>query len=288
MTAPRQPELDAEQEVDFRRYGALLVARWWLVLAGLVLGALVGYVLSLGGGSVWRAETLLTLGQPYTPSFGAPVSSFGTNPAAVTEIVRSESAIKHAARAAHMRVGALRGHVSTTQVGTTTGAGARGVPLLALDVQGAQPVKVEAAANDLAQTIVQRTTAPYVGEKIATLKVSLASLQARINTETQAVNALLAQANNKSLSPLDRLTLITQLNGAEQLLGQLRDAQTTAQQQLAFAQNVESAKVVSPAAAVKTTARSRRTSTAIGALIGLILGALAALFWEPLVARRAS
>ena len=35
----------------------------------------------------------------------------------------------------------------------------------------------------------------------------------------------------------------------------------------------------------KTTARSRRNTVIIGALIGLILGALAALLWEPVAAR---
>ena len=288
MTAPVQTELDAEQEVDFRRYGGLLAARWWLVAAGLVAGVVVGYLLALGGGSVWKAEALISLGQPYTPSFGAPVTSYGTNPRAVSEIVRSESALKDAARAAGMHVGGLRGHVSTGQVGTAAATGgARAVPLISLTVQGAKPAKVEKAANRLAHTIVARTTAPYVGQKIVTLNATLDSLQERINTQTQTVTLLQQESNNKSLAALDRLALISQLNGAEQLLGTLKDEQATAQQQLAFSQNVESATIVEQAAAVKSTARSRRTSILVGGLIGLILGALAAILWEPLTARAA-
>lgn len=283
MTAP---ELDAEQEVDFRRYGALLAARWWLVVAGVVAGVLIGYVLALGGGSVWKAEALISLGQPYTPGFGSPVTSYGTNPRAVSEIVRSESALKQAAHAAGLHAGVLRGNVSTGQVGTATGTGsARAVSLISLTVQGQKPVKVEKAANRLAEIVVERTTAPYVGQKIATLNAKLASLQQRIDTQTQTVTLLQQQANNQSLAPLDRLALISQLNGAEQLLGTLMDEQANSQQQLAFSKNVESATIVEQAAAVKSTARSRRTSMLVGGLIGLILGALAAIVWEPLTAR---
>ncbi|MGZ4353255.1 MAG: hypothetical protein ACXVZL_11045 [Gaiellaceae bacterium] len=286
MSAPIQPELDAEQEVDFRRYRGLLAARWWLIAAGLVAGAIIGFVLALGGGSVWKAEALISLGQPYTPGFGSPVTSYGTNPRAVSEIVRSDSALKDAAHAAGMHVGALRGHVSTGQVGTATGTGgARAVGLISLTVQGAKPAKVERAASRLAHTVVERTTAPYVGQKIATLNAKLASLQKRIDTQTQTVTLLQQQSNNKSLSPLDRLALISQLNGAEQLLGTLMDEQANSQQQLAFSRNVESATIVEQASAVKSTARSRRTSILVGGLIGLILGALAAILWEPLTSR---
>ena len=280
------PDLDAEQEVDFRRYGSLLAARWWLPVGGLVLGILAGAVLALGGGTVWKASALISLGQPFSPNGGAPVTSFATNPRAVAEIIRSESAIKRAARAAGMHVGGLRGHVSTAQVGTATGAGAaRSSPLISLTVQGAKPAKVEAAANALASIVVAKTTAPYVGVKIKTLESDLASLGRRVESETATVNALQEQADNKALAPLDRLAIVTQLNGAAQLLGQLQQLQTGAQQQLALAKNVESATIVSPATASKSSARSRRTSMVVGGLIGLILGAIPAFAWEPVSAR---
>lgn len=289
MSAAREPELDAEQEVDFRRYGARLAAHWWLVVAGLVAGVIVGYLLSLGGGSVWKAQALISLGQPFSPTGSTPVNYYTSNPRNINEIARSESALKAAAHAAGMRLGALRGHVSTGQVGTgsTSGTG-RAIPLVSLTVQGARPAKVETAANTLAQIVVQRTTAPYVGVKITTLESQLKSLQERINVQTQTVTLLQQQANNRGLTAIDRLSLVTQLNGAVQFLGTLKDEQTTSQQQLALAQHVESATVVSQASAVKTTARSRRTSMAIGGLIGLILGGIAALVWQPLAARRAS
>ena len=57
-------------------------------------------------------------------------------------------------------------------------------------------------------------------------------------------------------------------------------------QLLSLAENVESSRIVEPAAASKTTARSSRSSLLVGALIGLLLGAIAALVVDPIAARR--
>src|SRR5206468_12288880 len=58
------------------------------------------------------------------------------------------------------------------------------------------------------------------------------------------------------------------------------------QQQLALAQSVEFAQIVGPQSkAVKTTARSRRNSVVVGALIGLLLGAIAAIVADPRLPR---
>ena len=66
----------------------------------------------------------------------------------------------------------------------------------------------------------------------------------------------------------------------------LQDDLFEAGQLLNLAENVESSRVVEPAAASKTTARSSRTSLLVGALIGLLLGAIAALVVDPIAARR--
>ena len=52
-------------------------------------------------------------------------------------------------------------------------------------------------------------------------------------------------------------------------------------QALSLAENVEQPSVVQEAASRKTTARSVGRSLVVGGLIGLILGLLAAILWEP-------
>jgi hypothetical protein len=276
-----EPELDLGQEIDLRRWRTALVERWWLPAAGLALGLILGLLASLGGAQFYRAEALLSLGQPFSPNGGAPVQAFLTNPRAVSEIIRSESALKEAARGAGLRVGQLRGRVSSKPVAVgTAGAAARTVPLISISVTGSKSAKVENAANALARIVVERTTASYVGTKLTAFTSSLSSIQDQLNSITPRINALQQQVLAPGLAPLDKLVLLSALDNAQQRRGQLLDLQLTTQLQLALAQNVESAKVIEPASAVKTTARSRRNSALVGVLIGLIVGVVAAIAWD--------
>jgi uncharacterized protein involved in exopolysaccharide biosynthesis len=285
MTAPRQPDPDAEREVDLGRWRRALVALWWIPVGGLVLGAILGALYSFGGSSTYKASSLISLGQPVSPG-GVVIASFGTNPRAVAQITSSASAQADAETAAGLRPGALRGHVSIAQVGTATGAGAaRATPLISLTVTGSQPKKTELAANALSRRVIALTTAPYVGTKIRTygqvLKTTNSQL-ASINTRLAALNTAVKSSH---LDPLNQLVLISQIDNAEQRQGNLFDQKATTLQQLAFAQNVESAKVITTAKSQKASAHSRNTSLLIGALIGLILGAIVAIVADTRMAR---
>src|SRR3954452_12787248 len=101
---PSPPDVDAEQEVDFGRWARTLAARWWLPVGGLIVGLAVGYLLALGGSQVYKAEALVSLGIPFTPNGGGQIQSLATNSRTVSEIIRSESALKDAARHAQLRV----------------------------------------------------------------------------------------------------------------------------------------------------------------------------------------
>jgi uncharacterized protein involved in exopolysaccharide biosynthesis len=270
-------DLNAEREVDLARWRRALAALWWLPVAGLVLGAIVGYLFAVGGSSHYKASALISLGQPVSPG-GVVIASYNTNPRAISEITSSAAAQEQAAKAAGMHPGALRGNVSVGVVGTQTGTGAaRTAPLISVTVGGKVGRKTEDAANALARIVVADTTAPYVGKKIATYQSVLRTTDtqlASINTRLSALQKAVAKSN---LAPLDQLVLISQVDNAEQRQGNLLDQKATTEQQLAFAQNVESAKIVTPAASVLSTAHSKKTSVVIGALIGLLIGAIVAI-----------
>jgi uncharacterized protein involved in exopolysaccharide biosynthesis len=277
MTAAPTPDLDAEREVDLGRWRRAVLRLWWLPVGGLVLGAIIGGLYSLRGGSDYKAAALISLGQPVSPG-GALVNGFYSNPRAIALITSSASAQSAAERAAGLPDGTLRGKVSVAQVGSATGAGAtRATPLISLSVRGANPAKTADAANALASTVVKRTTAPYVGTKIATYKTVLETTR----TQLQSINKRIADADKAiaagGLNALDKLTLITQLDTALQRQGNLLNQLSSTQTQLAFSQSVESARVVTTAEAIKSSAHSHGSSILIGALIGLLLGAIAAI-----------
>lgn len=270
-------DLDAEREIDLARWRRALTALWWLPVAGLVVGAIVGLVFSLGGSTSFKAASLISLGQPVSPG-GVVIASFATNPRAISEITSSASAQDEAAKTAGLQPGALRGHVSVGTVGTATGAGAaRTTPLIALTVSGKNGAKIAAAADALAKIVVERTTAPYVGTKIRTYNSVLATTNKQLASITLRLSALETALTKSHLAPLDQLVLVSQVDNAEQRQGNLLDQKATTTQQLAFAINVESAKIVTTASPVKASAHSKSTSLLVGALIGLILGGIAAI-----------
>lgn len=272
-------DYEAEREVDLARWRAALGARWWLPVAGLVLGGIVGAVLSLGGGATYRAEATLSLGQPFSPNGGAPVNGLITNPRTVGQIIRSESALRVAAARSGLRVGQLRGHVSTSTVSSPQ-ARATAQPLVTVDVTAPRPVAAERAANALVAIVIDRISGNYVTTKIASFNGQLKTLAAQVasvNRRIRALNRTLADPARNHLNQLDELVLVNLLDTSEARLGGLIQNQSLAQQQLALAENVESPRVIAAAAASKTTARSRRNSILVGALIGLLLGAIAAI-----------
>jgi capsular polysaccharide biosynthesis protein len=263
----RGPELDAEQEVDLGRYARAVLTRWWLPLAGLVAGAIIGYLISLGGSQVWKASATVYLGQPYSYPGNTPLQSQQTNPTSVGTIARSEEAVQAAAAAAGIRADQLRGKISTQSIsGGTASVGTTRLqqsPLVRVTVQGASARKARLAANSLARQVVEKLSG-YSAQKIALLKQ-------RIDADQKQIDAVRRASNS---------------NGAiGVLLGQVLQDQLTAQQQLVQAQQIELPSVLTHAAAVKTTARSRRNDTVVAAFLGFLLGLLAALAWEPLAAR---
>jgi uncharacterized protein involved in exopolysaccharide biosynthesis len=287
------PELEEEQEVDLSSAWQRLKLRWWLPVGGLVVGALVGLALAVSGGSVWRAQTIVYLGQPFAPLGGGQIQSLATNPRTVGEIIRSESALKAASNASGMPVSKLRSSISTKEL--TAAGQIRGInPLIEITVKGSGGRrKVETAADALSDRVVERVSS-YVTAKVELLdnqvevsEAQLAAVEARI---TQAQDQQDALAGNQSLAPVEKLLLSQNLNAvittADARRSALQEDLSDAQQLLNLAKNVEKSRVVEPAAASKTTARSSRSSLLVGALIGLLLGAIAALVADSIVARR--
>jgi len=211
--AESAPDLDAEQEVDLTDVRRRLAERWWLPAGGLALGIVLGLVLSFGGGQVYKAEATVYLGQPFSPNGNAPVQSLATNPRTVGQIVRSEYALKRAARAAGVGVGVLRGKVSTATVAAPAGqAKVGGSQLVVIGVQGRKPKRTEDAANELAKIVIDAPgVSGYVRTKIAAFETQLASEQTQLNSLVPRVNALNAALRQRGLAPLDQLALISQL-----------------------------------------------------------------------------
>ena len=271
MTSARpEPDLDAEAEVDLGRYGRSLLERWWLLLAGLVAGAVVGYLTTLGGSQFYRGQAIVYMGQPLGILGANAVQALNTNPSAARAIVTSEEVVLRVAAKTGMSPGRIRSGTSVTAVqGSLPKLGQ--TPLVQITVKGPERGKVARAANVLANVLVSRLSGSS-NQKIRIFQQQLASDDKSIEIVNKALSSL-------GLSTTDKLLLQLRLQS-------LQSDRTQTTQLLSLAQNVEAPHVVTRAAAEKTSARNHRNSTAVGALIGLILGGIAALLWEPLMRAR--
>ena len=286
---------DAEREVDLRSAWSRIAARWWLPVGGLVVGAILGVLVSLGSSQVYKAQTLVYLGQPFTPGGAGQIQSLATNPRTVSETIRSEVALEKAARAADMRLGQLRGNV-TSSIVTTAGQPKNLSPLVTIQVLAPTRAKASKAADSLAASVIAQVS-PYVLEKIRELEQQIANNQRQL-AEVDRRIAIATQQQNLALAPDSPLSLTEKLlvstnsnatiNSAEGRRASIQSDLTSARQLLSLAENVERSRIVLPAAAQKASATSRRNAAAVGGLIGLLLGGLAAIVADPWIQRRSA
>jgi hypothetical protein len=274
------PDLEPEREVDFSRYLDALVARWWLPVAGLIIGAAIGYFLALGGKDVFRAQATVYVGTPYGPN-GTLLNTPATNPNTVGRIARGQGTLQQVAQSSGMSVRELRAGVSTRPIKT---GGPKTAPnqLYAVTVEGPRRGEATAATNTIAERIVT-VTGGYARQKIATFKQQIASDQRQLDAIDQQSTQIQSQLNGAS--PTDRLILSNLLLTMEQRRGTLEQDRFQARQFLAQAEQVELPYVIDRGVAAKATARSARNSVVVAGLIGLIIGFFAALLWEPIAAR---
>jgi hypothetical protein len=286
------PELDVEQEVDFAKLWRALVQRWWLPVVGILAGAMIGALATIGRSTTWKATSQVYLGQALV---GGSVASLApTSVTLASNAVTSAQTIRTVAAKIGVTPSKLIGHVSTSPVfgetGTKVGAP---TPIMSITVSGLPRRLARDAASALAAAAVT-DVAKFQTSRVSTLKTHLAFDTSQLN----AVNERLAAARavqsqvlaDKLLSSTDRLLGLVSQNAVitqalAQQIGLVQDS-FQVQQSITLAEDIATARVLTPASLSATAGASRRSAAAIGALIGLILGIIAALVWEPLVTRR--
>ncbi|MDX6480756.1 MAG: Chain length determinant protein [Gaiellaceae bacterium] len=264
---------EAEQEVDFARYGRMLARRWWLVAVGVVAGAVIGYLVSLGGTQLYSATATIYLGQPYNPGATAPVLTLQTNPAAVSQIANAEAVDAKVATQCNTTLKSFHKGISVQRVASSTpvkGLGAQVNPLVTVTVQASKGKVATCAANALARAAVAGL-GTYPEAKIT-------KYEQRIAQDTEAIKSINAALVDPALAQTDKYLLQQRLQIPQ------TDLNTTSQL-LIFAKTVEMPRLTIPARERQVTAQSSRDTVLIAAIIGLILGVLAALLWDGLVPR---
>jgi uncharacterized protein involved in exopolysaccharide biosynthesis len=272
-----------EREIDMRAVGRRILRRWWLVLAGIAVGVVVGVVAATSGGQVFRAGSLLYLGSPFAS--GGQVQTLATHPAVVREIIGTEAALEKAAQDAGTSRSALRGKVTTE---LSEQAGSSRFPLVTIVVHASTRDRAEKAADSLAATVIGEVSA-FVDNKIGILDRRAQANRDRLARYEKRIAEALADkqsATTNSQLPLsDRLLIQANANATLQFY-EARSANLSAElfsieQQLSVARNVERSRIVENAVARLDNPANRRVGGVIGGIIGLLVGAVVAAAWDP-------
>jgi uncharacterized protein involved in exopolysaccharide biosynthesis len=276
--APRPAaELDVEREVDFAGYARAIAARWWLLVLGALLGAVIGLLLGRSEGSTFQAQAILYLGQPLSGTGSSPVASLASDPTGVATIARSQAVIEEVAGQVGLDPVELRRGVSASALGERRAQST--VTLIGITVRGEERAAVERAANLLAEEVVDRASS-YADAKIATYEQRLEAQRERAAALEREVDDLAAAIQRGGdLSSAERIALTTLLAVRQDQLIGAQDEILSVEQLLTAAREVERGRIVTEASVARVDARSTRTSILVGAFIGLLVGALAALVW---------
>jgi capsular polysaccharide biosynthesis protein len=262
---------EAEQEVDFARYGRMLARRWWLVAVGFVAGAVIGFLVSLGGTKLYSATSTIYLGQPYNQAGTVPLQTLQTNPSAVGQIANSQIVGDVVAKHCKTTPATFGKGISVQKVASASTATKSTVqvnPLVTVTVQTAKGKVAVCAANGLARAAVAGIGS-YPEAKIK-------NLAAHIAMDDDAIKNITASIANPSVSDTAKAYLQGRLPIVQADL-------STYAGLLLQAKQVEMPRVTILARERQVSAQSPRNTVLISALIGLILGVIAALLWDRIV-----
>ncbi|MDX6538505.1 MAG: hypothetical protein QOI71_115 [Gaiellales bacterium] len=281
-------------EIALGVYVRRVLRRWYVVLAAVVVGVAIAAAGSSSGHTTYRAQTLISLGTPYTATGGAAVTSaFCTSPIAPSTLIKQDAIRTAAERAAGLEPGQLRGHVSSQAVaGAVTKLNF--TPAVTIIVQGPFAGDKTARAADALAKGVQAGCSMYalareqgtqrrlkrelaeqktLGIRLAQAQTTLAKVQA--DTSLSATVQLLAAtvAANTLSNVIQRQNQLDQFIGDDQSL-------------LAQITNVELTQIITHATASQVTAGGNSASFGVAIVLGLIAGIVLALVSDAVIPSR--
>ena len=177
---------DDATTIDVGAWFTTLLRNWWVVLGLVVLGAVVGGVVTLASPKDYSATSSVYIGQT-TDANGNAMAGLNSNAKAATQLLSSQTVLNEAAKRTGMKVtaGRLRRETTVETPSSTVKTSTSVVNIVVITVTDSNKLRATAAANALAAVLVERIS-PGVTEKITLL-------QAQLDTGRKALAAATAR-----------------------------------------------------------------------------------------------
>lgn len=279
---------------DVGSWVTVLARNWWVIAGLIVLGAVVGALLTLTSPKVYTATSSVYIGQT-TDANGTPMAGLNSNIKASTQLVSSQAVLNEAAKRAGMGItaGLLRREVTVETPSQTIKTTTSAVNLVVISVTDTKKVRAAAAANALAEVLLERIGGG-VDEKITLLeaqlvesKKALASSVARSHAAQRGLTAIAGggSAGEKAAASAPYLTIV-QAAATEQEAIQPSIQKT--ELMLLTAKQVEQPRLLHEAAVPDSpSGPDMKLNVAAGALAGLVIGVFVAFARQRLAGRGA-
>jgi capsular polysaccharide biosynthesis protein len=270
--------------IDVGSWFATLLHNWWIILGLVVLGALVGGVITLAAPKEYSATSSVYIGQT-TDANGNPMAGLNSNSKAATQLLASQALLNEAAKRTGMEIsaGILRKETTVVTPSSTVKTSTSVVNIVVITVTDTDKERAAAAANALAAVLVERIS-PNVDEKIAVLEQQLATgkkaLAASVarSTAAQVGLATIARGDGSVAEKAAASTLyvaIVQAAATEQEA--LASSNQKTELMLLTAKQVEQPRILHEAAVPDSPSGPSLTlNVAAGALAGLVIGIVVA------------
>ena len=181
---------DQSTSIDVGSWFTTLARNWWVIVGLIVIGIVVGAVVTKAQPKEYTATSSVYIGQT-TDANGNPMAGLNSNAKAAVQLLASQVVLKEAAQRSGMDISAslLRKETTVETPSSTVKTSTSVVNIVVISVTDTDKERAAAAANALAEVLVERI-APGVDEKIALLEKQLA-----------AANAQLAAAHRRAPPP---------------------------------------------------------------------------------------
>ncbi len=287
---------DDSTTIDVGSWFGTLARNWWVIVGLVVLGIVVGAVVTKAQPKEYTATASVYIGQT-TDANGNPMAGLNSNAKAAVQLLASQVVLKEAADRTGMDMSASRLRRQTTvetpssTVKTTTSV----VNIVVISVTDTDAERAAAAANALSEVLLERI-AGGVDEKIALLETQLEQNQkeyAAATARSAAAQKSLATIAAGSGSPAEKATAaapyLAVVQGASTEQEALASSIQKTQLQLLTAKQVEQPRILHEAAVPDSpSGPSMTVNVAVGALAGLVIGIIVAFARRGLADRRAA
>ncbi len=287
---------DESTTIDVGSWFVTLARNWWVILGLVVIGIVVGAVVTVAQPDEYSATSSVYIGQT-TDANGNAMAGLNSNAKAAVQLLASQVMLKEAATRTGMGMtaGKLRRQTTVETPSSTVKTSTSVVNIVIITVTDTKKARATAAANNLADVLLERLSA-YTDEKIALLEEQLAAgrrqLAASVARGVAAQKAIAAIAAGGG-STAEKATAsaawvaVTQAAATEQ--EQLVASNQKTELQLLTARQVEQPRILHEAAVPDApSGPTMAVNVGIGALAGIVIGVIVAFARRGLADRRAA